>query len=331
MEHQISIIIPVFNRPDEVDELLESMTTQTSKNFEVVIVEDGSTKKCDHVVERYRNELDVKYFYKNNSGPGQSRNYGFERATGSYVIFLDSDCVLPPHYFRTVEEYIATNKPDCFGGPDMAHTSFSPLQKAINYSMTSFLTTGGIRGGKRRLDRFLPRSFNMGVSREAFGNVGGFGNMRFGEDIDLSLRIIEKGYSTALVSEAYVYHKRRTSFKKFYKQVYNSGMARINLHLKHPGSLKLVHALPSAFVVAMIAAVVASIWLPWTLLIPVLYSVLLFSHSLLMQNGIKVAMLSVPAAWVQLFGYGLGFMDSFINLLILKKKARSAFQKNFYG
>lgn len=327
---ELSIIVPVFNRPGEVDELLQSMVNQTNKRFEVVIVEDGSTIKCDKILEKYQNELNIKYFYKNNSGPGQSRNYGFEKASGNFCVFLDSDCVLPLQYIETVYKYLCNSYSDCFGGPDRAHPDFSPLQKAINYSMTSFFTTGGIRGGNKKLDRFLPRSFNMGISTSAYRTVSGFSNLRFGEDLDLSLRLIESGFSTALYPDAYVFHKRRTDFKKFFRQVYNSGIARINLNILHKGSLKFVHLLPSAFVLGMALIVVASVFFPFLLLVPVLYSLLLFCDSLLKGNVAKVALLSIPAAWVQLCGYGLGLIDAFWNFIILKKTSRTAFQKNFY-
>ena len=326
----VSIIVPVYNRPVEVGELLKSLSEQSCGGFEVIIVEDGSVQTCDDVVEQYRNLLDIKYFNKENSGPGPSRNYGFERASGAYCIFLDSDCVLPTGYFEAVQLSLAQSYADCFGGPDRAHGSFSNLQKAINYSMTSFLTTGGIRGGAKKLDRFLPRSFNMGISASAFRKVSGFSPMRFGEDLDLSLRLIEAGYKTALYPGAYVFHKRRTDFRKFFRQVYNSGIARIVLNILHPGSLKLVHLLPSAFVVGMVLVLLASVMFPILLLIPLLYSLLLFVDSLFCGNSFTVALLSVPAAWIQLSGYGLGFLDSVWNCLVLKKKERTAFQNNFY-
>ena len=218
---KFSFIIPVYNRPNEVEELLESLSKQTNKNFEVVIVEDGSDLKSDAIVEKYKQQLDISYYFKENTGPGISRNYGFERAQGNYCIFLDSDCILPRHYFETVQNELANNYVDAFGGPDRAHKSFSKLQKAINYSMTSFFTTGGIRGGKKKLDKFFPRSFNMGYSREVFDKTQGFSKLRFGEDIDMSIRIIENGFHTRLIPEAYVYHKRRTNLRQFFKQVFN--------------------------------------------------------------------------------------------------------------
>ena len=239
-----SVIIPVYNRPDEADELLQSLTRQSFKDFEVIIVEDGSSIPCKDVAERYQNILDIRYYAKPNSGPGQTRNYGAERSRGEYLIILDSDCILPEGYFAAVEEELQKAPADAFGGPDRAHVSFTDIQKAINYSMTSFFTTGGIRGGKKKMDKFYPRSFNMGVRREVYETLGGFSRMRFGEDIDFSIRIFKGGYACRLFPGAWVYHKRRTDLKKFFKQVHNSGIARINLYKKYPESLKTVHLLP---------------------------------------------------------------------------------------
>ena len=244
-----SLIIPVYNRPDEVDELLESLTGQTFTDFETVVVEDGSSRPCRDVVEKYAGRLSVKYYDKPNSGPGQTRNYGAERSSGEYLIVLDSDCVLPPGYLQAVDDELRREPADAFGGPDRAHESFTDVQKAISYAMTSFFTTGGIRGGKKKMDKFYPRSFNMGVRAEVYRRLGGFSKMRFGEDIDFSIRIFKAGCSCRLFPDAWVWHKRRTDMKKFFKQVHNSGIARINLYKKYPESLKLVHLLPMVFTV----------------------------------------------------------------------------------
>lgn len=325
-----SVIIPVFNRPDEVDELLASLTVQTYSNFEIIIVEDGSAIPCDCIVDKYKEKLSVKYFTKENTGPGTSRNFGAERASGEYFIFFDSDCIIPPNYFSEVERELTTLSVEAFGGPDKAHESFTPIQKAISYSMTSFFTTGGIRGGKERLDKFYPRSFNMGISRRVFKATKGFSTLRFGEDIDFSLRIIKSGFTTQLFPKAFVYHKRRTDFKKFYRQVYNSGIARINLNIIHPGTLKLVHVLPSAFFLGMLFCVLIAPLCSYSLVIPLAYSLLILINSLIITLNFKVALLSVPAAWVQLCGYGLGFIGSFWQRVILKKGHYAAFEKNFY-
>jgi len=344
-----SIIIPVFNRPDEVEELLQSLTRQTMKDFEVVIVEDGSDRDCKAVVERYNGQLNVSYYMKPNSGPGQSRNYGAERARGDYLIVLDSDVVLPEGYMQAIDYELRRQPADAFGGPDASHPSFTNIQKAISYSMTSFFTTGGIRGGRKKLDKFYPRSFNMGIRSDVYRQLGGFSKMRFGEDIDFSYRIVEAGHQTRLFPDAWVWHKRRTDFRKFFRQVYNSGIARINLEKRHPGTLKLVHLLPMVFTVGVIALVLISavgralmhydaanwrMWywvcaLPW---LPILlYSLIIFIDSACKNKSLRVGLLSVPAAFVQLMGYGCGFLEAWWKRCVLKKDEFTAFEKNFYN
>ena len=343
-----SFIIPVYNRPDEVDELLKSLTEQTEKDFEVIIVEDGSAMPCKEVCEKYTEQLDLKYFMKQNSGPGQSRNYGAERANGEYLIVLDSDVVLPRTYIKEVEEELASQPADAFGGPDRAHESFTPTQKAISYSMTSFFTTGGIRGGKKKLDKFFPRSFNMGIRRDIYQQLGGFSKMRFGEDIDFSYRIVEAGYQPRLFPRAWVWHKRRTDFRKFFRQVYNSGIARINLEKLHPGTMKLVHLLPMVFTVGVIALILisafgramthfdaahSSLW-KWVFLLPwipiVLYALLIFIDSSIKNHSIMIGMKSIVAAFTQLMGYGFGFLEAWWKRCVRGKDEFTAFEKNFY-
>jgi len=326
-----SFIIPVFNRPAEIDELLRSLALQTRKGFEVVVVEDGSTQSSEEVVESYRDQLDLAYFFKANSGPGLSRNFGCERARGQYVIFLDSDCVLPETYLQTVEGALQAHYTDAFGGPDRAHADFTRLQKAINFSMTSFLTTGGIRGGNEKLGKFHPRSFNMGFSKKVFEATGGFSGMRFGEDVDLSIRILNMGFQTQLIREAYVYHKRRTNLRQFFKQVYNSGIARINLEKRHPGTLKLVHAFPALFTLGvaglMLLTVVVSPWFFSPLLLHLL--LLLFSATLSTRN-LGIGLLAVLTSYTQLLAYGWGFLHALWSRMILGRDEYSAFKRNFY-
>ncbi len=346
-----SIIVPVYNRPDEVGELLESLSNQTLKDFEVVIVEDGSVKTCKDVCDKYANILALHYYAKENSGPGQSRNYGAERANGEWVIILDSDVVLPTGYLQAVDDSLAAHHASptpvtAFGGPDAAHESFTPVQKAISYSMTSFFTTGGIRGGKAKLDKFYPRSFNMGIRRDVYLQLGGFSKMRFGEDIDFSYRIVEAGHQPRLFPEAWVWHKRRTDFRKFFRQVYNSGIARINLEKRHPGTMKLVHLLPTVFTVGVIALILISAvgralmhyvdrdqfyWMCFAPWIPIiLYSLLICIDSTVKNKSLKVGLLSVPAAFVQLMGYGLGFIESWWKRCVRKQDEFQAFEKTFY-
>lgn len=327
---KFSIIIPVFNRPDEVDELLESLCQQSVKDFEVLIVEDGSIKPCKDVCDKYANILDLHYYAKENSGPGQSRNYGAERANGEFVIILDSDVVLPTGYLQAVEDELKQNPCEAFGGPDAAHPSFTPVQKAISYSMTSFFTTGGIRGGKAKLDKFYPRSFNMGIRRDVYLQLGGFTKMRFGEDIDFSYRIVEAGYMPRLFPEAWVWHKRRTDFRKFFRQVYNSGIARINLEKRHPGTMKLVHLLPTVFTLGVIGLLIISLFWPLACVPIILYSLIILIDSSLKNKNLWVGILSIPAAFVQLMGYGFGFIESWWKRCVLKKDEFTAFEKNFY-
>ena len=345
-----SIIVPVYNRPDEVDELLQSLCRQTLKDFEVIIVEDGSATPCKDVCDRFADRLDLRYYFKENSGPGQSRNYGAERAQGQWLIVLDSDVVLPDDYLSHVSEELRAKSGECdaWGGPDAAHPDFTPVQKAISYSMTSFFTTGGIRGGKTKLDKFFPRSFNMGIRKEVYSKLGGFSRMRFGEDIDFSYRIVEAGYCTALLPTAWVWHKRRTDFHKFFRQVYNSGIARINLEKRHPGTMKLVHLLPMVFTVGVILLVLVSAfgrammhydadnwhtWY-WVALLPwvpiVLYSLLIFIDSSIKNHSLIIGLKSVGAAFVQLMGYGFGFLESWWKRCVKGQDEFTAFEKNFY-
>ena len=325
-----SIIIPVYNRPDEVDELLNSLTQQTVHDFEVIVVEDGSSVTCEHVVKQYEQQLNIRYFNKPNSGPGQTRNYGAERSSGEYLLILDSDCILPPGYLAAIEEELKRQPADAFGGPDRAHHSFTSTQKAINYAMTSFFTTGGIRGGKKKMDKFYPRSFNMGLKADAYRALGGFSKMRFGEDIDLSIRIFKGGYSCRLFPEAWVWHKRRTDLKKFFKQVYNSGIARINLYKKYPESLKVVHLLPAVFTLGVVFVLLSSLICPYALLLLAMFAIIIFTDSSIRNRSLWIGMLSVLAAFIQLTGYGSGFLSAWWKRCILKKDSFSAFEKNFY-
>ena len=342
-----SIIVPVFNRPDEVDELLESLLSQEEKDFEVIIVEDGSQVPCKKVCDKYADRLDLHYYYKENSGPGQSRNYGAERAKGDYLLILDSDVVLPKGYIRAVSEELNREPADAFGGPDCAHESFTDTQKAISYSMTSFFTTGGIRGGKKKLDKFYPRSFNMGIRRDVYQELGGFSKMRFGEDIDFSIRIFKAGKRCRLFPKAWVWHKRRTDFRKFWKQVYNSGIARINLYKKYPDSLKLVHLLPMVFTVGTTCLLLLILSGLFLLCIPILniigsllviigliplllYSIIICVDSTMQNNSLKIGLLSIAAAFIQLTGYGCGFISAWWKRCVCGMDEFSAYEKNFY-
>lgn len=334
-----SFIIPVYNRPDEVDELLESLTKQTLKDFEVVVVEDGSSVPCKEVVNKYTTELSIQYIDKENSGQGFSRNVGFEHAKGEFFILMDSDCIVPDTYLQAVDDGIQEKNLDAFGGPDRAHPSFTDIQKAINYSMTSFFTTGGIRDKEDGLEQYHPRSFNMGFKRSIVDKVGGFKITRMGEDIEFSERIIRSGYKVGLIKEAIVYHKRRTSFKHFAKQLHFFGRARINISRFYPDQLKLVHAFPAVFLIGLTATI--ALWLtllfgdltgeipsiyqlnevsnPYLLSVFVsalvslvaykIYGITLFADALSKEKSLKIALMSVIAAYIQLCSYGLGFLS----------------------
>lgn len=312
-----SVIIPVYNRPDEVAELLDSLLAQNAGSFETVIVEDGSTVPCREQVEAARAAgLDVKYYAKDNEGRSIARNYGMERATGDYFVFFDSDCVIPPTYFERLDAALAATPLDCYGGADAAHESFSDTQKAINYTMTAFLTTGGIRGGKVRLEKFVPRTFNMGFSRRVYETVGGFREM-FSEDIDMSTRIRLAGFSVGFVDDP-VWHKRRVDFAKFWRQVYVFGMSRITLRLLYPDSLKAVHVLPAVAVVGAVALLVLGCTVSWWFLMILAAYVLGIVIGALMATGsVKIALMAVPAAAIQLGGYGIGFIKAWFTKIVL--------------
>jgi len=314
-----SVIVPVYNRPDEVEDLLASLARQTVRNFEVIIVEDGSTVPCKDAVDRYAGLLDVKYHYKENEGRSIARNYGMERATGDYFIFFDSDCVIPEGYFAGLDNMMSKEPYDCFGGPDAADASFTTTQKAINHAMTSFLTTGGIRGGKLRLEKFTPRTFNMGFGRAVYEKVGGFREM-FSEDIDMSTRIRLAGFSVGLYPDLPVYHKRRVDFRKFLRQVYVFGMSRITLKLLYPDSLKAVHWLPAVFVTGVTAMVFLAIfWSVWWLLPLAVYLLAIFTSALWETRSLVIASKAVPASVIQLGGYGCGFLKAYITRIIFGK------------
>lgn len=327
-----SFVIPVYNRPQEIRELLESMLLlDFFENFEIVIVEDGSTETSEKLVPEFGDKLDISYYFKKNSGPGDSRNFGMQRAKGNYFIILDSDCLLPPHYLSTVNNYLSKNFYHCFGGADAAHESFSPLQKAINYVMTAFLTTGGIRGSEKSLHRFEPRSFNMGISREAFEKTGGFAKIHPGEDPDLSQRILKAGYQTTFIPNAFVYHKRRISWKKFYLQVKKFGLARPILNLWHPTSAKISFWFPSFFILFVIGSILLSfLWHTLFILPLAFYLLLVFLDSSVKNKSIYIGSLSIIALFVQFFGYGAAFMKSTFYVKVLGKEPQKQFPSLFF-
>ena len=327
-----SLIIPVFNRPDEIEELLESLTLQTYvQDYEIVIIEDGSSVTCSDVVYKYNERLDISYYYKENSGPGDSRNYGMGKAKGDYFIILDSDCIIPPVYLANVAKSLEADYVDCFGGPDAALDSFSKVQKAINFTMTSFLTTGGIRGKSEKIEKFQPRSFNMGLSKTAFEASGGFGDIHPGEDPDLSIRLWKLGYRTRLFTDCYVYHKRRIDWEKFNKQVSKFGKARPILDLWHPEYKKLTFLFPSLFIIGFIFSLVLMlINIKFFLYIYILYAVLVLIASAVANNSLHIGFLSVVALAIQFYGYGTGYIQSFVKIHLLRQKPQEAFPELFF-
>ncbi|MCX6140903.1 MAG: glycosyltransferase [Candidatus Kapabacteria bacterium] len=329
-----SIVIAVFNRPDELSELLESLAQQTFNDFEVIVVEDGSSVRAEEVCARFGSKLQIDYYYKENSGPGPSRNYGCRRASGDYFLFIDSDCTVPSQYLEVVDFSVSSLGLDAFGGPDREHERFSPIQKAISFAMTSVLTTGGIRGGARRVGgAFHPRSFNMGISRAVFNATDGFATMRFGEDVEFSIRMIIMGYNVKLIPDAWVYHKRRTDFSKFFKQVHNSGIARINISLRHHGTLKLTHFFPTAFTLYLAFALVDTIIVPygWATFVPLaIYTLALFLQGFVRYRSILLGVSCIAASYVQLIGYGTGFIRGLVLRVILNRPEQGAFEETFY-
>ncbi len=327
-----SLIIPVYNRPDEVDELLQSLSLlEFNKNFEVVLVEDGSTIPCETVVEKYNSKLNISYYFKTNSGPGDSRNFGMRKAKGDYFLIFDSDCIIPKQYLTEVEKELENKYVDCFGGPDKALDSFSDIQKAINFAMTSFITTGGIRGGSEKIDKFQPRSFNMGISKIAFEASNGFGNIHPGEDPDLSIRLWNLGFETRLFSQAYVYHKRRIDWDKFSMQVNKFGKARPILNRWYPNHTKLTFYFPSLFIIGLLFSIVLLIFgFNWAIRMYVMYFIAVLLLATLQYKSIKIGLLSIVAVWKQFYGYGTGFLKSYYKIIILKQKPQEAFPELFF-
>ena len=317
MHTLFSIIVPVFNRPDEVRELMASLACQTDRGFEAVIVEDGSTIPCKAEAEAFAPAVALQYFYKDNEGRSPARNFGMDHARGDYFVFVDSDCILPPDYIEKLRKELSGKWRDCFGGPDDAHESFTDTQKAINFAMTSFLTTGGIRGGKVQMEKFVPRTFNMGFSREVYQKVGGFREM-FSEDIDMSTRIRLAGYSPELIRDVKVYHKRRGSLAKFWRQVHVFGMSRITLQLLYPGSMKAVHWAPALFVIGAVAMIIAAFFNPIWLLPLVAYLLALWISAITSTRSLKVGTMALAASMVQLWGYGTGFIRAYVWKILLR-------------
>jgi glycosyltransferase involved in cell wall biosynthesis len=322
-----SVIVPTFSRPDEVTELLTSLEAQQNKNFEVIIADGSLDKSLEQVVDKFRNKLTLKYLYQKKLGISESRNWGAQNATGDMIVFFDSDCVIPPAYFQVVNDYLAQNPLDAYGGPDRADESFNNKQKAISYAMTSYFTTGGIRGGEKQVGKFQPRSFNMGIRKAVFDELGGFSGLKVSEDIDLSIRLYKNGNRTGLIRDAYVFHKRRSTFYKFFRQVFSFGSGRIDLQLRHGDALKPVHLLPSLFVIYLAGGILAALvskdlFLLWVGTI-LLYIMAVFIDAVIRNFNLAVGLMSVYAAFIMLTGYGLGMLKSAIMRFAFKSKKES--------
>ncbi len=330
---RFSIIIPVYNRPDEMKELLDSLVNQTYKNFELVVVEDGSSVSSEELCKSYSHQIDISYYYKENQGPSIGRNYGLERAKGNYFLFFDSDCILPPHYMETIHRELSNNFVDCYGGPDGAMDNFSNFQKAVSYAMTSFFTTGGIRGGKKQVHQFHPRSFNLGFSEKVYKNTGGFPvtTMHPGEDMVFAIEVIQRGFKTRLVRDAYVFHKRRISFKKFYKQVFGFGKTRYIISKHYPNTFKLFFLFPSVFTLGVIFSVILALLVNFLFIVPLLfYFLLIFIDASVRNRSINIGIQATAASFIQLYAYGCGFFDAFYKLEILHKDEFGVMNKGFY-
>ena len=332
MQKTISIVVAIFNRKDELFELLNSLIAQTDKDFEVIIVDDGSFVDLLPTVETFKEMLNIQYFKKANSGPGLSRNYGANRAKNDWLVFVDSDVIVEKDYIENIKKNL--EKTDCaaFGGADKAHKGFNLLQKAISYSMTSVFTTGGIRGSKKAVTRFQPRSFNMGVNKEIFLKIGGFSEMRIGEDPDLSMTIWENGYQTAFFDDIGVYHKRRTDLGKFSKQVYQFGCARPILNQRHPDYVKPTFWFPTLFLLGYVAGILEYFLLQkgFVLACYGFYTLIIFVHALYLTKNIAIAAQAIITTYIQMFSYGYGFLESWIKLNVLKMKPEDAFPKHFH-
>lgn len=299
-------------------------------DFDVVIVEDGSKIRASTIIKQFSDRLTINYFFKENSGPGLSRNFGMQKATGDYFIILDSDCILPDTYLTEVDTALKNSFTDAFGGADAAHDSFTKTQKSINYSMTSVLTTGGIRGHKNLKNKFQLRSFNMGISKAAFEKTKGFGKQRFGEDIDLTFRLWQHDFESQFIEKAFVYHKRRTNWQSFFRQTFNFGAARPILNKQHPNSSKVTYWFPSLFVLGLLISIVTIQGeYNWFLAFYGIYFTLIFVDSLLKNKNSAVAALSVFSTLIQFLGYGLGFLRSFFRLNVLQKSMKETFPRMF--
>lgn len=330
MPLSLSFVVPVYNRPDELRELLSSMTRlEGSIPFEVVVVDDGSKPGCDEVMREFPG-MNIHYYYKENTGPGDSRNYGMKRASGNYFIILDSDCLLSAHYLLAVKESLNAEYVDCFGGPDAAHSNFNLRQKAISFVMTSFWTTGGIRGNKRKLKPYEPRSFNMGMSKKAFEISGGFGNLHPGEDPELVQRLWDLGFKTKYIERALVYHKRRITWSSYARQIYKFGLARSILNVKKPKYASWVFWLPIFVVLLGLTSLILGLLGCFNMLYFVLaYAIFLAFAGMLNLKSFR-ALFMIPFVFaIQSIAYAIGFIRGWFYLSVLHCDPHKKFPQMF--
>ena len=337
-----SIIIPSFNRADELSELLKSFEQLDFPKdaYEVIIADDGSTDTTAELVKKFQDKksFTLTYCSQQNKGLGAARNLGMENAAGDFFVFVDSDVTVPPHWLNEIDLGLSREKADAFGGPDTYLDSFPALLKAINYSMTSFITTGGLRGKKgRKLAKFYPRSFNMGLSRKLQEKIGGFGNLRHGQDIEYSSRIIRSGAKVFFAEKAFVFHKRRTNLRRFLRQVFNWGIARINLYQIDPSMFEPLHAAPAAALILVLTVSAAAVFSPlffWLFKIGLVSGllVLLFSmaDAAIKYKQLKPSFYLPLVIPIQVFAYGAGFIYNFIRRAVFKKDVKTGFKKNYY-
>ncbi len=322
-----SIVVPTFSRPDEVNELLTSLEVQENRKFEVIIADGSLDESVQQIIEKFKTKLNLKYLYQKGLGISAARNWGVQQAVGEVVVFFDSDCVIPPQYFKVVQEFLSVHDLDAYGGPDRAGEDFNSRQKAISYAMTSFYTTGGIRGRKSHVGQYQPRTFNMGIKRDVFNMLGGFSTLQVSEDIDLSMRLYKSGFTVGLIEEAFVLHKRRTSFFKFFRQVFSFGSGRVDLQIRHGDALKPVHMLPSLFVLYLLGGLIAGLFSKGIFLLwmgsVIAYMTAICLDATFQNRSLIIGLLSIYAAFVMLAGYGLGMIKAAVRRLIFKSKIES--------
>ncbi len=335
----ISVITPSYNRASELEHLMRSISAQSIDHnlFELIISDDGSTDDTEALINSWQEKasFSIKYISQENKGPGAARNHGLEKSIGELILFIDSDCEAHPKWIETIVDEYHKSEFDACGGPDGGKKDFTLLQKAIDYSMTSFFTTGGMRGhSEKMISKFYPRTHNMGVKRDKYEAVGGFGNLRHGQDIEFSHRIRTSGGKIRFIKNALVYHRRRTSLRQFIKQVFNWGVARINLGKIDTAMLEPVHFLPSLSILLSLFIILIIYQLDWGIseIFLLFFSPLSIICLLgaLNKKDLRVFPILLLVIPIQIFGYGLGFLQAYIRRFIFNEAELVGFKKNYY-